>query len=483
MKALLLLTSLVGLTFVCHAQIDNAKIDKKDLRTLVKILTSDSLEGRGTGTEGQKKAARFISKQFNELGLKSYNGPGYLEIFKLNETYWGQVYLKTPGKVLRNFENMVFQGSDAQNDETEKEVVFGGFGSEDELAQIEVAGRFVLVFLENLRATYDINTRLRRLGASGLIVANPENNHQFESIKNTFRDYSLQKRLSFPDRDAKDTFAPKWDTVRFINTITIPNSEIGHVFGLSQGDLRRLVREGRIADAPVGKIRIKFERIENEIETANVIGAIPGKSDTTIVLSAHYDHLGKNGKTYFPGADDNASGIAALLEIAEAVSRAKELRYSLVFLATSGEEAGLLGSFYHVNRPEFNPKKILCDLNLDMISRIDDKHSDKGYLYCIGTDQSKKMAELIAQADSLYGECAFDYSMDNSTDPSGLFTRSDNYNFYRKGIPAIQFFSGLHEDYHKTTDTADKIDFQNLEHRVRQIALVIDMLQRGGLED
>src|SRR5690606_14014162 len=140
-----------------------------------------------------------------------------------------------------------------------------------------------------------------------------------------------------------------------------------------------------------------------------------------------------------------------------------DLNYNIVFLATSGEEAGLLGSYYHVNRPDFQPANILCNINLDMISISDDKHSSKKYLYCIGTGQSSKIDDAIKKADSHFDHCAFDYSLDNVKDPMGLFTRSDNYNFYKKGIPAIQFFSGLHLDYHKPTDTADKIDYENLE--------------------
>jgi len=247
--------------------------------------------------------------------------------------------------------------------------------------------------------------------------------------------------------------------------------------------LTKLADENRIKDAPTTKVKVKFERIQNEIETANVVGVIKGASNKSIVVSAHYDHLGKSGKEYFPGADDNASGTAALLEIAEEFSKSNDLEYNIVFLATSGEEEGLLGSSYHVNHPDFQPANILCNLNLDMISRSDDKHNNKKYLYCIGTDQSPEIHNVIKKADNLFDNCSFDYSLNNSKDPAGLFTRSDNYNFYKKGIPAIQFFSGLHLDYHKPTDTSEKIDYENLENRVRQISLVIELLQSEGLKN
>lgn len=466
-----------------QGQTNQSKIDKKDLKRFVKVLASDSLEGRGTGTEGQRKAQHFISERFKELGLNTFGQRDYLEKFKLHQTYWGQVYIKAQGKTLRNFENMVFQGSNAQNEEMEKEVVFAGRGTEDELNQIGVKDRLVLVFVKNLRGYYDINTKLRHRKASGLIIANPDNEKQFESIKNTYKDYALQKRLSLPGGDTSRNVFAKWDTIRFINTITIPNSEVKNISGFSFRGLTKLADESKIKDAPIARIQVKFERIQHEIETANVVGVIKGTGTKSIVLSAHYDHLGKSDKTYFPGADDNASGTAALLEIAEEFSKSGDLKYNIVFLATSAEEAGLLGSAYHVSQPDFQPANIICNLNLDMIARSDDSHSNRKYLYCIETDQSPELDAFIRKADSLFDDCSFDYSLNNSKDPGGLYTRSDNYNFYKKGIPAIHFFSGLHSDYHQPTDTADKIDYENFENRVRQISMVVELLQRDGLEN
>jgi hypothetical protein len=483
MKILLLISCLTSFTLQSRGQADKSKIDKKDLKTFMKILSSDSLEGRGTGSEGQRKAERFISNRFKEMGLNTYDQNSYLEKFKLNQTYWGEVYIKTQSTTLKNFENMVFQGSNVQNEEIEKEVVFGGRGTDEELNQIEVKDRLVLVFVKNLRSIYDISAKLGQRKASGIIIANPENEKQFESIKNTFKDYSLQKRLSLPNSDTTRIRFARWDTIKFINTITIPNSEIKNISGRSIKELNKLQEANKIKEVPVTKIKVKFEKVENEIETANVVGVVKGKSNKSISLSAHYDHLGKSEKEYFPGADDNASGTAALLEIAEEFSETRDLEYNIIFLATSGEEAGLLGSFYHVNHPDFNATDILCNLNLDMISRGDDKHDNNKYLYCIGTDQSAEIDNLIKRADSLFDKCSFDYSLNNSKDPAGLFTRSDNYNFYKKGILAIQFFSGLHVDYHKPTDTADKIDYVNLENRVRQISLVIELLQNEGLKN
>jgi len=474
MKKYLLIITLISLTIKAFGQ---ERIDNKDLKKFIKILTSDSLEGRGTGTEGQRKAEKFISDNFRKLGLNTS-----VEKFKLKQIYWGQVYLKTKDNTLNNFENMVLQGGNKQNDEVEKEIVFGGLGTKKELDQIDVKDKLVLVFVKNLRSYYDVNRRVEKRNAYGLIVANPQSETQFESIKNTFKDYSLQKRVVLFKSQENDTVKTQifkmLDTLKLLNTIVIPNSQIKNISGLSQKSLEKLIKDGKISEAPINKVKVKYEWIETEIESSNVIGTIKGKTDKTIVVSAHYDHLGKIEKEYFPGADDNASGTSALLELAEEFSNSKDLNYNITFIATSGEENGLLGSSYHVNTSNFIPTNILCDLNIDMISRTDDNHSNGNYIYCIGTDQSKEIENAIRTADELYSGCSFDYSLNKTEFPSGLFGRSDNYNFYKKGIVSIQFFSGLHSDYHKQTDTFEKIDYKNLEKRIRLISTVIEVLQK-----
>ncbi len=250
MKLPLVLTCLTTLVFQSPGQSNKSKIDKKDLKHFVKILTSDSLEGRETGTEGQRRAENFISARYKNLGLNKHNQNSYLEKFKLHQIYWGQIYIETPSKTLRNFENMVFQGSNVQNEEIEKEVVFGGRGTDEELNQIEVKDRLVLVFTKNLRSSNDISIKLGKRKASGVILANPENEKQFESIKNTLKDHTLQKRISLPSNDTIRNIFAKWDTVKFINTITIPNSEIKRFFGRSTKELIKLQEDNRIREVP-----------------------------------------------------------------------------------------------------------------------------------------------------------------------------------------------------------------------------------------
>ncbi|WP_375580104.1 M20/M25/M40 family metallo-hydrolase [Marivirga tractuosa] len=483
-KIVVLITCLISLNFIGFGQELEPSIDKDDLRHIVQILSADSLEGRGTATEGQKKAERFIANSFSELGLEPHYQNSFLEKFKLKKTYWGEVYIETSRGRLNNFEKIVLQGSNFQNVEVEKEIVFGGTGTDEELDQIDVTDRLVLVFVNNLRAYYDINKKLEKRNAFGLMLANPKNGSQFESVKRTLKNFTLAKRVTLLNKVTIDSIRPAgWDTIRFVNSFLIPNSQVKNISGLHIRKLKKLMRLNRIAEAPITTVETKFERINNVLETANVIGIVKGKTKKTIVISAHYDHLGKIDNQFFPGADDNASGVAGLLELAEQFSKSKNLKYNIMFLATSAEEAGLLGSYYHVNSSSFNPENIILNLNLDMIARIDEKHSKGNYLYCIGSGQSKALDDLIEEADQAYNKCTFDYSLSDLKDPMGIFTRSDNYNFYKKGIPSYFFFSGLHSDYHKITDTSNKIDYQNLEYRVKQIAKVIELLQNENLKN
>ena len=267
------------------------------------------------------------------------------------------------------------------------------------------------------------------------------------------------------------------DTAHFLNVLTLSVSEVKNLTGYSRKQLRKFIKDETLAQMPPVPVKIRFERVRNEIESANVVGVIPGKSEKQIVISAHYDHLGQSESGYFPGADDNASGIAALLEIAESFSGRDELEYTLVFLATGAEEVGLWGSYHYVNREDFNAENILCNINMDMIARTDDQHSRKEkYIYCIGSGKHPQYDDLLKKADAMYDTCTLDFSLDNPEGIHSLFQMTDCQNFATQGVPAILFISGLHPDYHRPSDTIDKVDFSLLENRVRQIGLVVEVL-------
>lgn len=205
----------------------------------------------------------------------------------------------------------------------------------------------------------------------------------------------------------------------------------------------------------------------------NVLAYILGseRPEEAIVITAHYDHLGIRGEEIFNGADDNASGTSALMEIAESFKLAAENghrpRRSVLFLHLTGEEAGLFGSSYYVSHPVFKLENTVVNLNIDMIGRVDDRHQGKPpYVYLIGSDKmSEELHVLSEKVNGEFTELKLDYTYNKEKDPNRFYYRSDHYNFARKGVPVIFYFNGEHKDYHKPTDTADKIDYDLLKLR------------------
>lgn len=212
-------------------------------------------------------------------------------------------------------------------------------------------------------------------------------------------------------------------------------------------------------------------------DSENVLAFIKGNEfpEEVIVISAHLDHEGvKQGKIY-NGADDDGSGTVAILEIAQAFQKAVELgntpKRSILFLHVTGEEKGLLGSSYYVQNPIYTLANTVVNLNIDMIGRVDKNHVDNtNYIYLIGSDKlSTELHNLSEDVNKKYSQINLDYTYNEDDDPNFFFYRSDHYNFAKHNIPIIFYFNGIHEDYHKHTDTPDKINYELLEKRSRLI--------------
>ena len=217
---------------------------------------------------------------------------------------------------------------------------------------------------------------------------------------------------------------------------------------------------------------------KKKIKGENVLGYIEGDDlkDELIIVTAHYDHLGKHDSLVFNGADDDGSGTVAALEIAEAFMLAKKAghgpRRSVLIMPVSGEEKGLLGSKYYADHPVYPLEKTVANLNIDMIGRLDDWHDTANYVYLIGADRlSQELHDISEEVNKKHIGLNLDYTFNEEDDPNRYYYRSDHYNFAKNNIPVIFYFNGVHEDYHKTTDTVEKIDFQKIETITRLIFL------------
>jgi Zn-dependent M28 family amino/carboxypeptidase len=212
-------------------------------------------------------------------------------------------------------------------------------------------------------------------------------------------------------------------------------------------------------------------------DSENVVAFIKGteKPDEIVVISAHLDHEGVKDGEIYNGADDDGSGTVAILEIAQAFQMAakagKGPKRSILFLHVTGEEKGLLGSEYYTENPLFPLANTVCDLNIDMVGRIDDRHkADPNYVYLIGSDKlSTELHNVSEEMNKKYTNINLDYKYNDENDPNRFYYRSDHYNFAKHNIPIIFYFNGTHADYHRPSDTPDKINYELLENRTRLV--------------
>ena len=210
----------------------------------------------------------------------------------------------------------------------------------------------------------------------------------------------------------------------------------------------------------------------------NVMAYIEGseKPEEVIIISAHLDHLGinENGAIYY-GADDDGSGTVAIMEIAEAFLLAKNAGHgpkrSILFLHLTAEEIGKRGSEYYTTYPTYPITSSIANLNIDMIGRVDGFHKDNNnYVYLIGSNRlSKELHYISEKVNRAYCNLDLDYRYNAENDRNKYYMRSDHYNFAKHGVPVIFYFNGEHEDYHKPSDTPDKIQYNLLKKRAQLI--------------
>ncbi|NOR28291.1 MAG: M28 family peptidase [Lutibacter sp.] len=223
---------------------------------------------------------------------------------------------------------------------------------------------------------------------------------------------------------------------------------------------------------------IPTEHLRPELNPSeNVVAFIEGNEfpEEIVVISAHYDHLGINGDAIYYGADDNGSGTSAILEIAEAFQQAVLAgdgpKRSILFLHVTGEEKGLLGSKYYTNFPIFPLENTVTDLNIDMIGRVDEAHTNNpNFIYLIGSDKLSSELHLLSEKiNERFTKLDLDYTFNDENDPNRFYYRSDHYNFAKNNIPIIFYFNGTHDDYHRTSDTPDKINYEVLAKRTQLV--------------
>lgn len=464
-----------------------ASITAEDLEALLGFVASDELEGRETGTRGQKVAARYLASQFQKMGLKPGADGKWFQEYKLRRVSVNSATVSLTGKDQLKFgEGFVCMNKMSLAKSFEAKYAFAGYGIEakeyDNLKGLELKGKVAIILAgePKLKDNYVISgsgqpsewgyrpdmksDALQNKGAKAVLVAMADADFE-KFVSNP----GLQHRMS----GSSLSLSYLLDKDPIIPTLYISESTLNQLLKKARTSVeaqkKALSVQAEIGAVDLSKARFQLisDAVDEEIVAENVLGMIEGtdKKDEVIFVTAHYDHLGVRDGEVFNGADDDGTGTVALLEVAEAfmeaVKEGNRPRRTIIFMPVSGEEKGLLGSKYYSDHPIYPVQKTVCDLNIDMIGRVDEAHKgEPQYIYVIGSDKLSTQLHLANEnANKVVGNLELDYTFNSPDDPNRFYYRSDHYNFARLGIPVIFYFSGVHEDYHKATDDIEKILF------------------------
>jgi hypothetical protein len=442
-----------------------------DLKENLSIIASDALEGRETGTRGQKMAAAFIAAHFQELGLTApVNGSNYQTVELFNNLP-GDSYIKVGSTVYKNFESVAYAGSMDSNGEVTLPVVFVGSGRDEDYAEVSVDGKAALIFVSGEASPRRLATVAREKGAKMVLISNAdpkETQALLDQYKMFLSGGSISLKKSSSANAGMFVITPDVASKLMNTTPDKLNKAVG-------AD----VKKGTLKKMKPGSLTYKTAMTAVSLKSENVLGFLEGgdKKDEIVVVTAHYDHIGKRkigeGDLINNGADDDGSGTVSVLQIAKAFAQAKKEgkgpRRSMLFMTVTGEEKGLLGSEYYSENPVFPLEKTVVDLNIDMVGRRDPQHKDSApYVYVIGADKlSTELHKLSESVNKTYTNLIFDYTYNDENHPTNLYRRSDHWNFAKKNIPIIFYFDGIHEDYHKPSDEISKIEFDLLQTRAQ----------------
>lgn len=475
-----ILTILIGVLFICNGYAQSEEdalkyaesITKDDLYDKLSILASDAMEGRETGERGQKMAAAFISDHFQRLGLqgpvKQTNGSSYYQPVPLYSAVPGNISLTIGSDTYPNFGNVVYYGSSNSNGSKELDVVFAGKGTTADFDQIKPEGKAVIIMVDNPRGWREPQQLATERGAAMTLVVTHKTDEDFTGYSNLLKGYLAGGRLGLekPESNSNDAgifFIAPSVAAKMVNSTIEKMTE-----AVEKENLKKIKK---------GKFEYQTEQVIKEVWSENVLGYLEGSDlkDELVVLTAHYDHIGKDGEEINNGADDDGSGTSAILEIAEAFVQAKAEgkgpRRSILFMTVTGEEKGLLGSAYYTNNPVFPLENTVVDLNIDMIGRVDAQHKDnQDYVYLVGADRlSSELHEISEKVNATYSNLELDYTYNDENHPDRIYYRSDHWNFAKNNIPIIFYFNGVHDDYHQPSDTIDKIEFDQLTKRTKLV--------------
>jgi Peptidase family M28/PDZ domain/PA domain len=478
--------SIVALALLAASSTTTPQADQTRYLADVKALASPEMEGRGDGSKGLTRAEHLIEKRYKELHLDPAGVNGYSQPFSVitgarlkndNRCSVEEGGSKKDLKVEQDFVPFSFSSSE----KLDAPLVFAGYGATadefhyDDYAGLDVKDKIVLVLRyepagfaaksgnhglthHSQLITKAINARNH--GAKAVVVINGKLGDGEEDLLTRFGSVSGPENIGIAMIQVKNASADIW-------------------FQSAGKALKDVQEQINSSGAPASfafpdrlHLALNIDIETTRATVSNVLAWLPAQSDEYVIIGAHYDHLGRGnfdslapsqiGQIH-PGADDNASGTAGVLELARLLApRRGQLKRSILFMNFAGEELGLLGSAEWVKEPTRPLAKAVAMINMDMIGRIRD---DKVYIGGVGTGSNFKSVLEQAQKDSPF---KIEYS-------AGGYSSSDHTSFVSKQIPVLFFFSGLHSDYHKPSDTWDKINASSATR-------LLDMVENVSLQ-
>jgi hypothetical protein len=498
------------------------EIKEVGLKTTIEFIASDKMKGRKTGDEENNITARFLASKAASLGLKPLDEKGtYLQSYQLTRTslFKDSTWLdldQNGRKILLYSPSLIVAPLPESDLTIEAPVVFVGYGinsPEDDyydLKKIDAKDKILMVLdrapttadgkkglLKDERWMTSANLDAKFLNLLScrpkaiLLVIDPKSGHKDidEVIPDAVKDLSEEFTLT-GIRNLSDLYRNSLPRV-----IIITPAMADSILKPANINLKTLQEEidselkPHSMEIPFTLLSLHIQVRQEQINAFNVAGIFignepDGKKDA-IIYTAHFDHIGLDAKGKpNNGADDNASGTAALIEIAKAFKPYREkIKRSIIFLWTSGEELGLMGSKYYTEKPLYPLSNTIADINLDMIGRswtpedtgivrgeqLDVKRGDS--VYVSGGRTCKELLRLNENSAKQLN-MQIDYAYNSPADPKRMYYRSDHYSFAQKRIPAIFYTTGLHRDYHSTGDIPSKLDYNKMV-KVTKLAFLL----------
>ena len=470
------------------------------LKSNLEFLASDELEGREATSRGEKLASLFISEELEKYGVLPFGDSGtYFQNFNMivtgingNSTL-SFVKSNNNDKDFINGTDIVYSARnlpDSSYRNKEFEIVFAGYGifaesnNYNSYNDIDAKGKVVLIMngtpkvdgeeilekktIKKYRRSSAKLELAESKGAVGLLVLpDDETLKYWEYMQNWAKSKSYKLEEEFDTAKATD------------NIPTIMLNDVSAEILLEDEIINFTSLNENKSPNPKPfhlKTKVKFSydvQIEKRL-ARNVIGLIKGNNDKLkkeyLTIGAHYDHLGLREDQVYNGADDNGSGTVTILEVARKLASSKINERPVVVVFHTAEEKGLKGAKYLTNHADFIDDAIV-HINIDMVGR---KSEDS--IYCIGASRiSSELGEIIKEVNSETSILTLDYKFDDPDDPKRLYYRSDHVHYAKKGIPIAFFYDYMNEDYHKPTDTVEKINFEKM---LRMTELIYNLMIR-----